>query len=55
MPFFKSAKNIWLNTNYFLPLNKLGLKSLPRKIFTMGVNFSVIFQQSNIEGEKLGE
>lgn len=22
MPLFKGVKNIWLNTNYFLPLNK---------------------------------
>ncbi len=50
MPFFKYAKNIWLKTIIFLPLNKCGLKSLPRKIFIVEVNFSAVFQQSNIEG-----
>lgn len=55
MPFFKCAKKYLAQHKFFLPLNKLGLKSLPRKNFTVGVNFSAVFQQSNIEGEKLGE
>lgn len=50
MPLFKGVKNIWLKTIIFLPLNKWGLKYLPRKSFTVGVNFSAVFQQSNIEG-----
>ena len=52
--FLNTQKNIWLKTSIFLPLDKWGLKSLPRKSFTVGVNFSAVFQQSNIEGEKLG-
>lgn len=48
--FLKVWENIWLNTNYFLPLDKWGLKRRPRKNFTVGVNFSAVFQQSNIEG-----
>ena len=48
--FLNTLKNIWFKTNNFLPLDKWGLKSLPRKSFTVGVNFSAVFQQSNIEG-----
>ena len=48
--FLNALKNIWLKTSIFLPLNKYALKSLPRKSFTVGLNFSAVFQQFNIEG-----
>ena len=51
---FLKCKKYLVKNNYFLPLNKYALKSLPRKSFAVGVNFSAVFQQSNIEGEKLG-
>lgn len=34
--FLNALKNIWLKTIIFLPLDKWGLKSLPRKKFYCG-------------------
>lgn len=48
--FFNALKNIWLKTIIFLPLDKWGAEISTKKSFTVGVDFSVIFQQSNIEG-----